>query len=96
MEKKASFVKEHADAIAIIGVNIALSAIMISLWVSNTHRIDATNARMDGLFNQIIELVKNQSHPNFSHSKGFRPYEDRVPIPVEDWMIKDPSVKKGE
>lgn len=45
--QKQSFLKNHADTIAIIGVNIAIAAILISMWVSNTSRIDSTNARMD-------------------------------------------------
>lgn len=39
---------------------------------------------------------KKTVNVKLDHSKGFRPYEDRVPIPVRDWMIKDPSIKKGE
>ena len=32
----------------------------------------------------------------WDHNSGFRPYEDRVRVPIEDWMIKDPSVQRGE
>jgi hypothetical protein len=46
---KQSFLKSHADAIAIVGVNIALITICVSLWISESHRIDAANARSDAL-----------------------------------------------
>lgn len=48
MEKNNSFLKNHADTLAIIGVNIAIAAILISMWSSNTSSIGALNARMDG------------------------------------------------
>lgn len=51
--EKQSFTQAHGDTIAIIGstlgVNIAIAAIMISMWASNTHRIDATNSRIDSM-----------------------------------------------
>lgn len=57
VNEKTGFFKNHSDALAIIGVNIALAAIMVSMWISNTHRIDsgwqATNARIDNMY-QIL------------------------------------------
>ena len=47
MDNKQSFLKNHADTIVIIGVNIAIAAILVTMFVSNASRIDATNARMD-------------------------------------------------
>lgn len=53
IEKKSSFLKNHADTLAIIGVNIALAAVMISMWISNCHRIDAANSRIDATMTRI-------------------------------------------
>lgn len=121
MEKKASFFKEHGDTIAIIAstlaINLAVSAIMISMWITITQHMDTTNTRIDGLCNHpmILTKIANQSDYEIytdgrqpflvarkkytfitetDHSKGFQPYEDRVPIPVQDWMIKD--TKQGD
>jgi hypothetical protein len=58
MSEKIGFFKAHGDTIAIIGVNIAMITILVSMCISNTHRIDASNARSDFLSNQIIELIK--------------------------------------
>jgi hypothetical protein len=66
---KPSFLKNHMDTIAIIGVNIAIAAILVTMWVSNMHRVDASNARIDTanarsdalhvhLTNLIMELRK--------------------------------------
>lgn len=48
-ETKTSFWRNHADTIAIIGVNIAIGAILVTMFVSSMHRIDAANARIDSL-----------------------------------------------
>lgn len=65
--EKNSFLKNHADTLAIIGVNIAIGAILISMWVSNTNRIDATNtridasnARMDQVYQVIMDMMKDK------------------------------------
>lgn len=61
------FFKNHADTLAIIGVNLAAIAILISLWVANTSRIDATNARVDAanarsdqLHERLIDLIQQR------------------------------------
>lgn len=59
MENKIGFLKNHADTIAIIGVNIALAAILVSMWVSNTHRVDAANARTDTIICLIHQEFKD-------------------------------------
>lgn len=46
-QEKPSFLKNHADTLAIIAVNITTCAILISMCVSNSSRIDAANARID-------------------------------------------------
>lgn len=51
---KPSFLKDHADTLAIIAVNVAVAAILVSLWISNSHRIDAANARSDALYSQLM------------------------------------------
>ena len=57
-QTKQSFLKDHADTLAIIGVNIAIAAILVTMWISNTHRIDAANARSDQLFTQLAQIQK--------------------------------------
>jgi hypothetical protein len=57
-ESKQSFIKNHADTIAIIGVNLAAMAILTTMWISNSHRIDACNSRIDATYQIILELLK--------------------------------------
>ena len=71
MEKKASFLKHHADTLAIIAVNIAMMGILVSLFISNNssisvinqnilstnQRIDATNSRIDKTYNLIYDIL---------------------------------------
>lgn len=63
--QKTSFFKTHADAIAIVGVNLALIAICVSVWIGESMRIDAANARIDSanarsdqLHNEFYDLLK--------------------------------------
>ena len=58
MSEKQGFFKNHADTVAIIGVNLAIAAILVSMWVSNSSRIDAANARTDCVYNMIYDLLK--------------------------------------
>lgn len=98
--EKQSFLRDHADTLAIIGVNVAIFAFLASFCISNSQRIDASNARSDFLSNQIIELIKDGR----ARCNSWRPYEDFIPahdarsrgcvVPQPtDWMIVDPSVK---
>lgn len=57
---KPSFLKNHMDTIAIIGVNLAIAAILVTMWVSNTHRVDSTNARLDTLHVMFYDLLKEK------------------------------------
>lgn len=57
-EQKPSFLRNHVDTLAIIGVNLAIAAILVTLWISNSHRVDAANARSDTLYSQLITLQK--------------------------------------
>ncbi len=53
-----SFFKNHADTIAIISVNIAIGAILITMWLSNTSCITAANARIDTLHVMFYDLLR--------------------------------------
>lgn len=55
---KPSFLRNHADTIAIIGVNLAAIAVLVTMCISNSHRIDAVNARSDNLYNMVYDLLK--------------------------------------
>ncbi len=55
--EKQSFLRNHVDTLTIIGVNLAIAAILISMWVSNTNRIDACNARTDQLYQTLIDMI---------------------------------------
>lgn len=57
MDSKQSFLKNHADAIVIIGVNIAIASILSAVFISNTCRIDSTNARMDFTISSVNERM---------------------------------------
>lgn len=57
MNDKMGFFKNHADTLAIIGINLAVAAILISMWISNSHRIDAANARSDALYASFNSLL---------------------------------------
>jgi len=65
MDTKISFLKNHADTVAIIGVNIAIAAILLSICLNNMSNISATNARMDAAnaridatYNMFYDLLK--------------------------------------
>lgn len=57
--QKESFLKNHLDALAVIisivSVNLAIGAIMISLWISNSSRIDSAHCRCDSLYETVEE-----------------------------------------
>jgi len=58
MDTKPSFLRDHADTLAIIGVNLAIAAILVTMFISNSHRIDATNSRIDTLHTMFYDLLK--------------------------------------
>lgn len=60
MKSNPGFFQNHIDTLAIIGVNVAIAAILTTMIISNTHRVDAANARSDQLFLTLIELVKEK------------------------------------
>lgn len=53
------FFKAHADTLAIIAINLAAIAILTSMWISNTHRVDATNARLDNTYSMLCDMIKD-------------------------------------
>jgi hypothetical protein len=55
---RPSFFKNHSDTLAIIGVNLAIAALLVTMFISNTNRIDAANIRSDNLSNNIITLIQ--------------------------------------
>lgn len=64
-EQKQSFLKNHADTLAIIGVNLGIAAILMAICLSNiasienaSIRMDAANARMDTLHVMFYDLLK--------------------------------------
>ncbi len=60
MSDKQNFFKNHSDAIAIVTVNLAICAIMISMFISHSSRIDSANSRIDNaiaISNAKIEKV---------------------------------------
>jgi hypothetical protein len=52
------FFRNHIDTIAIIGVNVAMGAIALSICLSNMSSIQATNARIDTLHVMFYDLLK--------------------------------------
>ena len=57
-DNKQSFLKNHVDTLAIIGVNIAIAAILITMWISHAHRMDCANQRIDTLHTMFYDLLK--------------------------------------
>ncbi len=57
--KEHNFLKNHADTLTIIGVNIAGLALLVSMWLSHAHRMDTVNARMDTVQSLMYQEIKN-------------------------------------
>jgi len=60
-----SFLKNHADTMAIIGVNLVIASILVMMYISNississiNSRLDAANNRMDTLHVMFYDLLK--------------------------------------
>ncbi len=58
IQQKIGFLKNHADTIAIIGVNLGIAAILIAICLCNISSISSTNARMDTLYVMFYDLLK--------------------------------------
>ncbi len=58
--EKQSFLRDHADTIAIIATNVGLflsmAAIMLTLWISNSNRVDNAHNRIDNTNTRIDSL----------------------------------------
>ncbi len=62
-----NFFKNHADTVAIIGVNVGIAAILIMMCLSNmaaiysaNSRMDMANARMDAMHIMIYDIIKGK------------------------------------
>jgi hypothetical protein len=55
---KPSFLRNHADTIAIMGLNLAIAGLLIALYISNASHISALNTRMDTLYVMFYDLLK--------------------------------------
>ena len=53
-----SFLRNHADTLAIIGVNLAIAAVVMSICISNISSTAAANARIDTLHVMFYDLLK--------------------------------------
>ena len=58
MKNEPGFFKNHADTIAIIGVNLAIAAILLTIFLSNMSSISAANTRIDTLHVMFYDLLK--------------------------------------
>jgi L-serine deaminase len=59
-KNNVNFFKEHADTIAIIGVNIAMFAVVLTIALTNISSIASANARIDTTIGLIYELLKER------------------------------------
>lgn len=57
--EKQGFFKNHADTVAIIGVNLAGVALLVTMWLSHAGRMDAANARMDTIQTLMYQEMKD-------------------------------------
>jgi len=58
MEKTQSFWQKHSDTIVIIGVNATMVAIIVSMFLSMSSRIDVANARIDTIYVMFYDLLR--------------------------------------
>ena len=58
MKKHHSFLKNHTDTLAIIGVNLAIAAILLTICISNISSNSAANTRIDTLHVMFYDLLK--------------------------------------
>jgi len=65
----SGFFKSHADTIAIIGVNLAMIAVLLSICLSNISSVAAANARMDNLM-AVIQQDNNKFHEDMKEFHG--------------------------
>jgi len=59
-QKQSNFFVDHGDTLAIIGVNLAGLAILVSMWLSHAHRMDAANTRIDTIHVLIYDMLKEK------------------------------------
>jgi hypothetical protein len=56
---KTGFFRNHIDTFAIMGLNIAIAGLLVSLYVSNSSNITAINSRMDTMQGLIHQETKD-------------------------------------
>ena len=82
-EEKQTFLRDHADTIAIIAINVGLflsmAAFMIALWISNSNRLDNAHNRIDSTNTRIDSLHYIRNQESNKYSMSWRPYEDYIP-----------------
>lgn len=59
MDNKQSFFKNHTDTLAILGVNLAIAAVLVTMFISSLHRADAINARIDSANMRSDQISSN-------------------------------------
>lgn len=52
-EEKPNFFKSHADALAVVAVNIAIAAILVTMCISNSSRIDTLHVMFYDLLREV-------------------------------------------
>lgn len=55
---RPNFFRSHADTFAIMALNLAIAAILITMIISNVQSISAVNARSDQLHTEFLQLLK--------------------------------------
>lgn len=64
--EKQSFLRDHADTIAIIGVNLAIAGFILSMVLMNMSNISAVNARIDNTYLMIYEIIKEGKNNGYN------------------------------
>ncbi len=55
---RPNFFRSHADTLAIMAINLAIAAILITMIISNVQSINAVNARSDQLHSEFLQIIK--------------------------------------
>lgn len=95
MSEKIGFFKNHGDTIAIIGVNVAMMAILVTMCISNAHRVDTCNSRIDATLSRIdatmsridgmYEVLMNHVKPK--STRNSTSYNDKLTC-IEDDVLR--------
>ncbi len=58
MSEKQSFLRNYADTLTIIGVNLVIAVFVLNICLANIARINSINARLDSMQYMIHFLLK--------------------------------------